>query len=116
MNVGQTDEFTLSVADAARLMRLQATLAAVVAELRVIPEGSIRTSRLCTMVQRLLGQADTVVPSALLAELHRLITAPAPCGETQRDLALLLVGLHAWLQGLAAQLRIVVRTRGVSTP
>jgi hypothetical protein len=104
------EQFTLSVEEATRLMRLEGTLGAVVSELRSLPEGSIPTTRLSALVGQLVSEADSVLPSASLAELHRLIKTPVPGNETGRNLRLVLVGLQAWLDGLGAQLQMVVVT------
>jgi hypothetical protein len=106
--------FTLSVGDAARLMRLQGTLAAVVDELRGLPEGSVGTARLSALVEHLLDGVDSVVPRAVLGELQRLIKEPTPTGEPERDLRLVLAALDGWLQGLAVELQMVIAAPGAT--
>jgi hypothetical protein len=85
--------------DGARLIRFAEALNSTVEELRALPLGALGVKELQAIVVRTLEEADTVIPSLLLPELHSLV-APIREAETERDLRVLLVELDGWVRGL----------------
>lgn len=94
--------------DPARLLRLQASLDALVAELRQLPAGSLSAGVLAHLFRAELDEAEEVAPPALRAELHQLVGPDSPEARTERGLRVMLAGLDGWVQGLSSQLGFVV--------
>ena len=94
--------------DAARLLRLEATLGALVQELRSLPQGSVDGAWLARQIQQHMHEAKTVAPPVLRPELQRLVKPIVPEADTDGDCRIVLAGLNGWVQGLTTQLGIVV--------
>ena len=93
--------------DGARLLRFAEALDASVDEVRSMPPGSLRVADLEAIVARTVGEAEHVVPTALLPELHALI-APLHDPETEPDLRVVLVELNGWIRGLLGTMGIAL--------
>jgi hypothetical protein len=94
--------------DLPRLLRFQGRLSTLVGELGSIPRESVGTPLLSLELRNLLDEAEGVVPTEMLDELHRFTSLSLTHGETERDLRIAITALQAWIEGLVAQCGMVV--------
>lgn len=97
--------------DGARLIRFAEALDASVEELRSLPPGSLAVEELRAIVLRTMSEAEAVIPSPLLRELHHLV-GPMNEPETERDLRVMLVEIDGWVRGLLGSMGVTIAAAG----
>lgn len=96
---GEAGDTQVLVIDGTKLLRLEATLDAVLGELPTEVGGERETRRFDELTSRLLAEVGSTLPDPLLDELHRLLGSfPEPL--SLRQLRILLVQLEGWVDGL----------------
>lgn len=100
------------VVDGAKLLRLQATLASVVAELRQMDVEETSRPALAALERRLLVELGSVLSDPLLDELRREV-GPVPGADTSAgELRVVAAQLLGWAEGLLFGLSVAVPVSG----